>query len=107
MGRGVASDEDRRHTLRVSPDHTPWSPSALLRPGREVQLINVSAGGALVASDCRLLPGARTELQLSGCPRVLVPGRVERCRITSLEPLRYEGAIVFDRALEWFQRAVG
>jgi hypothetical protein len=85
----------------VSPEHTPWIQTALLRPGQEVRLLNVSSGGALVESPTRMLPGARTELQLSGSPRCVVRGRIDRCRITSLDPVKYEGAIVFEQCLQW------
>ncbi len=62
-------------------------------------MVNVSEGGALVESPTRLTPGARAELQLFGGTRWHVRGRVERCRVAGLEPLRYEGAIVFDEPL--------
>ena len=63
-------------------------------------MVNLSAGGALVESPTRLAPGARTELHLFGSPRCSVAGRVERCRVLRLEPLRYEGAIAFDVLLD-------
>ena len=85
----------------MPPEHTPWQSLALLRPGQEVRLINVSCGGALIESYRGMRPGARTELQLSGAPRRFVRGHIARCRVTHLDPLRYEGAVVFDQALEW------
>jgi hypothetical protein len=87
--------------VRVPPEITPWHPFALLRPGQEVTLINVSRGGALLESGSRMKPGARTELQLSGPLRRSVAGRIDRCKVTSLEPLRYEAALVFDQQLDW------
>jgi hypothetical protein len=72
----------------------------MLRPGRDVVVVNLSRGGALVESPTRLAPGTRTELQLFGELKCTVRGRVERCRVSRLEPLRYEGAIVFDDSLE-------
>jgi hypothetical protein len=96
---GIGAHE-RRVAARVAPDQTPWQPLALLRPGQEVVLVNVSPGGALVESPTRLAPGARTELQLFGGLRCSVRGRLERCRVSGLEPLRYEGAIVFENSLE-------
>ena len=95
-------DLERRAASRVIPEHTPWQRLALLRPGRDVVLINISAGGALVESAVRLPPGTRTELQLFGAPRRAIRGRIERCRVSCLEPLCYEGAIVFDEALDGF-----
>ncbi len=92
--------QDRRLAERVTPDRTPWQRLALLRPGQEVVLVNVGPGGALVESLTRMSPGVRTELQLFGASRRSVRGRVERCRVSGIEPLRYEGAIVFDSALD-------
>jgi hypothetical protein len=85
----------------VPPDRTPWRDEALLRPGQEVRLLNVSCGGALLESGNRMAPGMRTELQLSGVLRQVVRGRIDRCRVTRLDPVRYEGAMVFDQTLEW------
>lgn len=87
--------------MRVPPSRTPWHDAALLRPGLEVRVINVSCGGALIESGNRMHPGTRTELQLSGRIRQAVRGRIDRCRVTELDPIRYEGAIVFDQRLEW------
>lgn len=72
----------------------------MLRPGQEVVLINVSCGGALIASSNRLKPGTTTELQLRGNRRHIVRCRVERCWVAALDPLRYEGAIVFEQQLD-------
>ncbi len=44
--------------------------AARLMPGRSVRLLNLSSGGALIETDCRLLPGAQVELQLAGGGRV-------------------------------------
>jgi len=91
---------ERRRGERHRPESTPWLRVAILRPGQEVTLLSVSSGGVLVESRTRLLPGARADLQLFGPRRRLVHGRVTRCRVASLHPLKYEGAIVFDHPLE-------
>jgi hypothetical protein len=101
VARRLNGQGDRRHAPRVPPQQTPWQGPALLRPGQAVVVVNVSAGGALVHSGTRMTPGTRTELQLSGTSRRSIRGRVERCRVTALDPLRYEGAIVFDERLDW------
>jgi hypothetical protein len=78
----------------------------LLRPGRQIVLVNISRGGALIHSTNHLKPGARTELQLLGRERHVISGRIDRCRVIGLNPLRYEGAIVFDdsfRALDFLK----
>jgi PilZ domain len=71
-----------------------------MRPGHEVEVLNLSPGGALIASAARMNPGARAELQLAGTLRRAVRGRVARCRVVCLDPLRFEGAITFDEPLD-------
>lgn len=101
MAPGLTIAGERRDTTRVRPEDSPWRRLALLRPGQEVEVLNLGPGGALVESLGRLNPGTRAELQLTGPSRHMVRGRIARCRVTALEPLRYEGAIVFDARLEW------
>jgi hypothetical protein len=101
VARGLKDDGDRRRASRVTPEQTPWHSVAILRPGQEVHVINVCRGGALIGSASRMKPGTRTELQLSGIARYSIPGRIERCTVTCLDPIRYEGAIVFERELAW------
>ncbi len=92
---------DRRIHPRTPALQTPWPSTALLRPGREVEVINLSAGGALIASPNRLKPGGRAELQLLGPTRRVARGRIDRCRIVRLTPLRFESAIVFEELFDW------
>jgi hypothetical protein len=101
VARRLKDSTERRDAARVAPEDTPWRRSALLRPGQDILVVNLSVGGALVESATRMMPGTRTELQLIGSTRQVVRGRIERCRVARLEPLRYEGAIVFDERLEW------
>jgi hypothetical protein len=91
---------DRRQSPRLRPERTPWQPAALLRPGKDVNIIDLSGGGALVESACRMSPGTRTELQLFGPRKRSIRGLIVRCRVTALSPVRYQGAIVFDEHLE-------
>ena len=84
----------------MAPDCTPWAELALLRPGQDVRVINVSRGGALLESGTRMKPGARTELQLFGATRRSLRGRIDRCRVSGLDPLRYQGVVVFDERLD-------
>lgn len=100
MAPGLTAARDRRRAPRVRPAYTPWGDLALLRPGQDVTVLDISCGGALVESAARLRPGARAELQLLGVPRCMVRGHVNRCHVASLDPLRYRGAIVFDEQLE-------
>jgi hypothetical protein len=92
-------EADRRSSPRVSVEHTSYSQSATLRPGQDVTLVNLSTCGALVRSTGRMNPGVRTELQLVGPSGAIVSGRVDRCRVISVNPLKYEAAILFDAPL--------
>ena len=87
---------DRRSSPRLSPQQTSYSPSAILRPGQDVTLVNLSTGGALVRSSGRMTPGVRAELQLVGPSRAIVSGRIDRCSVINVNPLKFEAAIVFD-----------
>lgn len=92
---------ERRRAERVPPGAMGWRPEALLRPGLPVVLVNISAAGALVESTGRLRPGAPTELQLSCAGRRrMVRGRLARCEVVALDPVRYQGAIAFDGPLD-------
>lgn len=78
---------------------------AEVRPGHAVTLIDVSAGGALVETSYRLLPGSCVELRMTGTSRkTSLRGRVLRCAVVRVRPasICYRGAIVFDRYLPWF-----
>jgi PilZ domain len=77
-------------------------PTARLRPGDSVTMVNLSATGALFESGLRLRPGSRCELQLGGRDRlVTVIARVTRCFVARLEPtvVRYRTALVFERPI--------
>ena len=80
----------------MTPGQTAWSRDAILKPGQDVTILNLSAGGALVESSLRMKPGARAELQLRGPSRCVLRGRIDRCRVIAIQPLRYEGAVIFD-----------
>jgi hypothetical protein len=75
-----------------------------VRPGSDAALIDVSAGGALVETPHRLMPGSSIDVQLVvRSRRVLIRGRVLRCEISELGPCGpiYRGALNFDRTLSW------
>jgi hypothetical protein len=92
---------ERRRECRRAGGGSQWQPRALLRPGQHVTLININSRAALVESAARLRPGAHTEMQLASAgARTIVSGRLERCFVATLAPLRYRGLIVFDSHLE-------
>jgi hypothetical protein len=99
----VVTDRRRARRRRTVEEH--GIVSARVRPGHEVDLIDVSAGGALVEGMRRLSPGALIELYLAAGERCAsVRGRVLRCAVVRLKPtaVSYRGAIGFDRDLQWF-----
>jgi hypothetical protein len=95
---------DRRRSRRFDGrDH--GIVSARVRPGHQVSVVNVSAGGALVEGEFRFIPGSAIELQLeTGRERAAIRGRVLRCAVARLrsESVRYRGAVGFDRDLQWY-----
>ncbi len=80
--------------------------SARIRPGHDVAIVDVSAGGALVEGAYRMRPGASVELQLRNEQQrdESIRGRIDRCIVARVrrDSVAYRGAIVFDRQLLWF-----
>ena len=78
-----------------------WQPATLIRPGQRVTLINICSRAALLESAARLRPGAHTEMQLAAAgARASVKGRLDRCYVAALEPLRYRGVLMFDQRVD-------
>lgn len=99
------SSNERRRTPRRGRLEEHGIVSARVRPGHEVSVVDVSAGGALVETGHRLLPGTAVELHLeTPHRRASVRGRVLRCSVSTLRSssVCYRGAIGFDRHLPWF-----
>ena len=98
---GQINEHERRREGRCHGGGTRWRSLAILRPGQPVTLLNISRQAALVESASRLRPGARTEIQLAGTDtRLSVAGRLERCYVSTLEPIRYRGVVVFDASVD-------
>jgi hypothetical protein len=92
---------DRRH--RSVEEH--GIVSARIRPGDTATLVDVSAGGALIETNRRLLPQASVELRLDmEDQHIVMRGRVLRACVVGLRPacVCYRGAVRFDRHLPWF-----
>lgn len=103
--RMTEPEAERRRTPRRSNVEEHGIVTARVRPGHTARVVDVSAGGALVETQYRLLPGTSIELQMeTSTRRALVRGRVLRCAVSMLQPscVRYRGAIGFDRQLSWF-----
>lgn len=96
----LAVHHERRTERRRTAAGVRCRPDAVLRPGQSVVVLNINSRAALVESEARLRPGALTELQLAGHDgRTSVRGRLDRCYVSALEPLRYRGLLVFERRL--------
>jgi hypothetical protein len=83
---------------------------ASVRPGERARVIDVSAGGVLIETSQRLLPGTSVEVQLERrTERASIHGQVLRCAVVRLRPtwVCYRGAIAFDRDLPWFVEGRG
>ena len=92
---------ERRREGRCPGGGARWRPHAVLRPGQPVTLLNISSRAALVESAARLRPGARTEVQLAGShTRTSIAGRLDRCYVAALEPIRYRGVLLFDQRVD-------
>ena len=99
----VVSDRRRARRRRTVEEH--GIVSARVRPGHDVELIDISAGGALIECPRGLSPGALIELFLMTAERCAsVRGRVLRCAVVQLKPsaVSYQGAVRFDCDLHWF-----
>ncbi|MBP1597528.1 MAG: PilZ domain protein [Acidobacteria bacterium] len=99
---------NRRRAPRLAPSAIPELKSARLLAGPEIQLINLSRGGALLESDTRIIPGANICIRLVAADAVfLLRGRVLRSRASQLRgsALVYECAIAFDEEFPLLPRS--
>lgn len=74
-----------------------------LRGGREVSLVDLSANGALVEGDARLLPGTHVDVHVVTTDgRVLVRSRVVRAYVSALsrDRMTYRTALAFDHHVD-------
>jgi hypothetical protein len=97
------ADRRRARRRRTIVDH--GIVSARVRPGREASLLDVSAGGALVETTYRLLPGSSIELHVvTSERRASVRGGVLRSAVVGVRAagMCYRSAIGFDHLLSWF-----
>jgi hypothetical protein len=97
--------EERRSAQRFREAGAHGIATVRVRPGHHADLLDVSEGGALVETTCRLLPGASVELQMeTRSGKTSIRGRVVRCDVSKLFPASvwYRGAVQFDRHLPWY-----
>lgn len=107
MSHGVA---ERRRMRRIERVDQHRIIGTRIRPGHLARIVDVSAGGALIETMYRLLPGTSVELQVETDTRqTRVRGEVLRSAVVKIRPdgVCYRGAIRFDRHLPWFTDAAG
>jgi hypothetical protein len=96
---------DRRQSERWAHPDDHGIVSLRVRSGYAAVIVNVSAGGALIETASRLLPGAPVDLHIEAQQRRTIwRGHVLRCAVATLRAnsVIYCAAIVFDRVLPWF-----
>jgi hypothetical protein len=90
---------------RAAPCTGPLRPGRRLRlrTGRELDVLNIGAGGVLVETAVRLLPGTWVDVHvITVNGRELVRSRVVRAFVSgvSADRILYRGALAFDRFVE-------
>jgi hypothetical protein len=98
----VSASPDRRRVPRRVPDAGEALARVRLRAGRELNVIDVGAHGALVQGEGRLLPGTHVDVHVIGAEgRQLVRSRIVRAFVAELtgERVIYRGALAFERAI--------
>jgi hypothetical protein len=94
---------ERRRTPRRVPDASEPLARLRLRTGRELMAVDVAAGGALVETEGRLLPGTCVDVHvMTADGRELVRSRVTRAFVWSVgaDRIVYRGALAFERHIE-------
>jgi hypothetical protein len=100
---------ERRRLSRWVPDSTGALSRVRLRAGRDLVVINLSGGGALVEGSTRLLPGTHVDVHVtSALGRVLVRARVVRCAVRALtaDVVHYRAGLAFEAPVELAPHAV-
>ena len=97
----VTASGERRLSPRKGRTDCAWLVAARLRPGRDVRVLDVSSGGALVEASVRLMPGASIVLHLVGVrSHHTIRGTVLRCYVSAIDRstgVRYRAALGFDQ----------
>ncbi len=93
--------KERRASQRSKVEECTWFVAARLRPGRDIKVLDLSNGGALIEASVRLLPGASFVMQLTDIGgEHTIRGTVLRCYVSALdrdEGVRYRAALEFDQ----------
>ena len=90
---------ERRASPRRVPEASETLASIRLRTGRELAVVDIGDGGALVDGSARLLPGTHVEVHVvTREGRTLVRSRITRASVFAVaaDALRYRAALAFD-----------
>ena len=93
---------DRRLSVRRAGKECAWLVAARLRPGRDIRVVDLSDGGALIEGLVRLMPGSSVELHVRCLEaRHTIRGRVLRCFVSAIrrDGVEYRAALGFDRPI--------
>lgn len=92
---------------RLAPRRRPHASESLarlrLRTGREVMVVNLASGGALVEADSRLLPGTHIDVHIvTPGGRALVRSRIVRAYVwkVSRDHIVYRSGLAFERQID-------
>jgi len=99
----MTAARERRRSARHAPAAAEPGARVRLRGGREVAVLDLSPGGALVEGETRLLPGTHVDVHvMTPSGRVLVRSRVVRAFVSdvSSERVVYRSALAFDRHVD-------
>jgi len=94
-------DANRRRWPRFSPADIPSLKGVTSTTGTEIEVVNISRGGALFESHARLAPGTRIMLKIMTTEGVIqIAGQVLRSYISSLKGIpKYQSAVEFEQPL--------
>lgn len=94
-------EPNRRSDMRLRPSDVRWLRGARLKYGRDVRVLDISAGGIRVESETQLLPQSNVVFELSGPDNsILMPAKVLRSLATPAgRGTLYQGACQFKRSL--------
>ena len=102
-GAADITSTDRRAAPRVHYTGGLLPPALRVRPGRDVIVVNLSAGGTLVESRWRFRPGSMVDVLLhQGGIAHALRARIDRCLVATLgDPtgVRYRTALRFETAI--------
>jgi PilZ domain len=76
--------------------------TACIRTGHDVQVLDLSRGGALIEGRVRLVPDSAVELRFNGVARSQpLRARVVRCYVSALEngTVSYQAGVAFEEHL--------